>query len=410
MPELVDWVRPLDKVTVFATYASLGLGTLERAHQEGLPGWDLIVVDEAHRTSGRIGEPWAVVHDNARIPSLRRLFMTATPRLWQLGDEDVAGTPGELVASMEDDPAGPFGSRTFTLTLGNDRPRNLRALPGGVCGHHRHPAPGRPAFGTEARSDAVRGARLAALQTALLRASSEEGFRRTLVFHHAVKEAEAFAAGLPDVAAKLHANDPGLFPKTVRADWLCGDHNPGHRRRVLAEFAAGVATDGTAQPRARTLAARHRGSDRLRPRARRPAQGTGQLADGAVAVRHLFEAPDLVNGGHAEKSGRGGLQLCPGGAQVCGQPAGGTGSRYDGSEETGAANDEDGVGRLHTLGDQYGHEEDYDRDTRGGDFAYYSDIAAFMAGLPLPEASPTRWIDGAQHTRWRWRLVTARRS
>lgn len=31
--ELVDWVRPFDKVTVFATYASLGLGTLERAHQ-----------------------------------------------------------------------------------------------------------------------------------------------------------------------------------------------------------------------------------------------------------------------------------------------------------------------------------------------------------------------------------------
>ncbi|GAA3246960.1 hypothetical protein GCM10020256_74920 [Streptomyces thermocoprophilus] len=29
--ELVDWVRPFDKVTVFATYASLGLGTLERA-------------------------------------------------------------------------------------------------------------------------------------------------------------------------------------------------------------------------------------------------------------------------------------------------------------------------------------------------------------------------------------------
>ncbi|TWF73895.1 hypothetical protein FHX78_1314 [Streptomyces capillispiralis] len=48
--------------------------------------------------------------------------------------------------------------------------------------------------------------------------------------------------------------------------------------------------------------------------------------------------------------------------------------------------------------------------TRGGDFAYYSDIVAFMADLPLEEASPTRWIDGAQHTRRRWRgLVTARR-
>jgi predicted helicase len=71
-------VQPFDKVTVFATYASLGLGTLERAHKAGLPGWDLIVVDEAHRVSGRIGRPWAVVHDNTRIPALRRLYMTAT--------------------------------------------------------------------------------------------------------------------------------------------------------------------------------------------------------------------------------------------------------------------------------------------------------------------------------------------
>ncbi|UXY24861.1 helicase-related protein (plasmid) [Streptomyces cynarae] len=26
---------------------------------------------------------------------------------------------------------------------------------------------------------------------------------------------------------------------------MCGDHKPNHRRRVLAEFAAGIATDGT---------------------------------------------------------------------------------------------------------------------------------------------------------------------
>ncbi|MFE0513209.1 hypothetical protein [Streptomyces sp. NPDC058964] len=51
--------------------------------------------------------------------------------------------------------------------------------------------------GGDTGSEAVRGARLAALQTALGKASSEEGFRRTLVFHHVVKEAEAFAAGLP---------------------------------------------------------------------------------------------------------------------------------------------------------------------------------------------------------------------
>ncbi|WP_326816171.1 Helicase associated domain protein [Streptomyces sp. NBC_01762] len=245
--ELVEWTRPFDKVTVFATYASLGLGTLERAHAAGLPGWDLIVVDEAHRTSGRIGKPWAVVHDNQKIPALRRLYMTATPRLWQLGDEDQEqGAPGELVASMDDDPNGPFGSRCYTLTLS-------AAIDRGICSPYQvvcvdvtdTQLQAAQLLGAEARSEAVRGARLAALQTALVKASAEENFRRTLVFHHMVKEAEAFAAGLPDVAAQLHVADPELYPKTVWADWLCGEHKPLHRRRVLDEFAAGIAGDGT---------------------------------------------------------------------------------------------------------------------------------------------------------------------
>lgn len=246
--ELVAWVRPLAKVTVFATYASLGLGRLERAHAAGLPGWSLIVVDEAHRVSGRIGRPWAVVHDNTRIPALRRLYMTATPRLWQLDEdaETAPGAPGELVASMEDDPDGPFGSRCYTLSLSE-------AIDRGICAPYQvvclditdTQLQAARLLGVEGRSDQVRGARLAALQTALVKASAEEGFRRTLVFHHQVKEAEAFAAGLTDVADRLHAAEPGMYPRTIWASWLCGDHKPVHRRRVLDEFSRGIAADGT---------------------------------------------------------------------------------------------------------------------------------------------------------------------
>ncbi|MFD3918909.1 Helicase associated domain protein [Streptomyces sp. NPDC058595] len=253
--ELVEWTRGLEKVTVYATYASLGLGTLEHAHAAGLPAWDLIVVDEAHRTSGRIGKPWAVVHDNTRIPSLRRLYMTATPRLWQLGDENQeqeqeqeqqGGTPSELVASMDDDPNGPFGARCYTLTLSEAIDRGICAPYQVVCVDVTDTQlQAAQLLGAEGRSDQIRGARLAALQTALLKASSEENFRRTLIFHHTVKEAEAFAAGLPGVAAKLHTADPELYPGTIWANWLCGEHKPLHRRRVLGKFAAGAATDGT---------------------------------------------------------------------------------------------------------------------------------------------------------------------
>ncbi|WP_406290499.1 Helicase associated domain protein [Streptomyces sp. NBC_00209] len=243
--ELVGWVRPFDKVTVFATYASLGLGTLERAHAAGIPGWDLIVVDEAHRTSGRIGKPWAVVHDNTRIPALRRLYMTATPRLWQLDEETGRGVPAESVTSMDDDPDGPFGSRAYTLTLSEAVDRGICAPYQVVCVDITDTRlQATQLLGVEGRSAEVRGTRLAALQTALLKASSAEGFRRTLTFHHQVREAEAFAAGLPAVAAKLHAQDPELYPRAIRADWLCGEHKPLHRRRVLDEFAAGITTDG----------------------------------------------------------------------------------------------------------------------------------------------------------------------
>ncbi|MFC4497888.1 Helicase associated domain protein [Streptomyces ovatisporus] len=246
--ELVAWTSHQEKVTVFATYASLGLGTLERAHRRGLPGWDLVVVDEAHRTSGRLGKPWAVIHDNARIPAERRLYMTATPRLWQLGEEEGegAGQPGELVASMEDDPGSAFGARCYTLTLSQAVDRGIVAPYQVVCVDVTDTDfQTALLLGERATTDKVRGARLAALQAALVKASGEEGLRHTLVFHHKLKEAEAFAAGLPQVAAQLHRSDPELYPKTIWADWLSGGHRPAHRKRVLGRFSDGVAGDGT---------------------------------------------------------------------------------------------------------------------------------------------------------------------
>lgn len=49
--ELVEWTRGLDKVTVYATYASLGLGTLERAH----PGPRGLGPDNRGRNSPGLG-------------------------------------------------------------------------------------------------------------------------------------------------------------------------------------------------------------------------------------------------------------------------------------------------------------------------------------------------------------------
>ncbi|MEV5508263.1 DEAD/DEAH box helicase [Streptomyces orinoci] len=241
--ELVAWVRGLERVTVFATYAAVGLGILQRAHAQGLGVWDLMVVDEAHRTSGDAGKPWAAVHDQAKIPAARRLYMTATARVWEAAGSSRDEEP-RLIASM--DPDSPlFGPVAFKLTLSEAVSRGLVAPYQVVCvditdpelhDAHQVAGPG---------SDTARGARLAALQAGVLTAAAQEGLRKVLTFHSKVSEAEAMAAGVVGAAERLWEDDPRRFPAPERvwADWLCGDHAPGHRRAVLAEFASDVIED-----------------------------------------------------------------------------------------------------------------------------------------------------------------------
>ncbi|WP_438829298.1 Helicase associated domain protein [Streptomyces adonidis] len=232
--ELVAWTAGPETVTVFATYASVGMGTLQRAHAAGLPVWDLMVVDEAHRVSGDGLKPWAAVHDQAQVPAVRRLYMTATARVWE-----AEGDQPRMVASMDED-SPVFGPVAYKLKLSEAIRMGLVAPYQVLCLDIRDPEL-YAALTTEATgSDAVRGARLAAVQTGLMRAAAEERFRRVLSFHSRVGEAEAMAAAVPVTAGWLAADDPETFPpaEQVWSEWLYGEHAPAHRRDVLDEFSS----------------------------------------------------------------------------------------------------------------------------------------------------------------------------
>ncbi|MER5399817.1 Helicase associated domain protein [Streptomyces sp. NPDC002599] len=232
--ELVAWTSAPEPITVFATYASVGQGVLQRAHEAGLPVWDLMVVDEAHRVSGDAGRPWAAVHDQRLIPAVRRLYMTATARIWE-----AEGDRPRLVASMEED-SPVFGPVAYKLRLSEAIRLGLVAPYQVLCLDIRDPDLYAVLTSENTGSAAVHGARLAAVQAGLMHAAVEERFRRVLAFHSRVGEAEAMAAGVPAVAARLAEDDPETFPPAERvwADWLYGGHPPLHRRRVLEEFAS----------------------------------------------------------------------------------------------------------------------------------------------------------------------------
>ncbi|MDX2548790.1 Helicase associated domain protein [Streptomyces sp. WI04-05B] len=230
-------------VTVFATYASLGVlsEACEGVYGQQLSPMDLTVVDEAHRTSGSMGKAWAAVHDQGVIPSARRLYLTATPRIWEerLNREVAEGVrdrlPREMAASMDDETV--FGPVLYKLSLASAVSRGLLARYQIIVLELQDPVvtPER-LMGEERRSEEVRGQRLGALQAALLHTMAQHDLSTCITFHHRTIEAQAYAEGLERVAAKLHADQPERYPAQIWADWLCGEHVPERRRGVLGKF------------------------------------------------------------------------------------------------------------------------------------------------------------------------------
>ncbi|MEU8489334.1 Helicase associated domain protein [Streptomyces sp. NPDC048641] len=230
-------------VTIYATYASLGVlvEAFEGAYGQKLDPVDLACVDEAHRTSGSMGKAWADIHDQTKIPAHRRLYLTATPRIWEerLNREVAEGVrdplPREMAASMDDEKV--FGPVLYKLSLASAVSRKLLARYQIIVLELQDPVvtPDR-LMGEERHTEEVRGQRLGALQAALLHTMEQHNLQTCITFHHRTIEAAAYAEGLERVAKRLHADQPEKYPAEIWADWLCGEHVPERRREVLGKF------------------------------------------------------------------------------------------------------------------------------------------------------------------------------
>ncbi|MFF3585016.1 DEAD/DEAH box helicase [Streptomyces mirabilis] len=275
-------------VVVFATYASLvdredidapmgqrkvrgpleaALAGGERLYGQSMDGFDLAVLDEAHGLAGDTARPWAAIHDNTRIPANFRLYLTATPRILA-SPRPQKGTDGQEleIASMTSAPDGTYGEWIYELGLSEAIERNILAGFEIDVLEIRDPS---PVLGPS--EEALRGRRLALLQTALLEHAARHNLRTVMTFHQRVEEAAAFAEKMPQTAAELYvteASDEALAdadalpkssidaefyeleagrhvpPNRVWSAWLCGDHLVAERREVLRQFAGGIDAAG----------------------------------------------------------------------------------------------------------------------------------------------------------------------
>ena len=115
-------------LVVFSTYQSIErISAAQSAIGEELT-FDVIICDEAHRTTGVTlkGEEESAfvrVHDNNFIRGRKRIYMTATPRLYKESDQKKARENEAYLCSMDD--AELYGDEFYRLGFGEAVDKNL---------------------------------------------------------------------------------------------------------------------------------------------------------------------------------------------------------------------------------------------------------------------------------------------
>ena len=114
--------NPDGAVVVFSTYQSIDV--IHQAQELGLPEFDLIVCDEAHRTTGNAlpgvstteASAFMKVHYNENILAKKRLYMTATPRIYGETAKRKGAEEDYTIASMDDEAI--YGATAYQIKFG----------------------------------------------------------------------------------------------------------------------------------------------------------------------------------------------------------------------------------------------------------------------------------------------------
>lgn len=106
---------------IFSTYQSAL--RIKEAQEAGLGGIDLIICDEAHRTVGAMyssnerddKNAFTLCHSDTNIKAKKRLYMTATPKVYSESSKAKAKESDNVIYSMDDEEI--FGEEIYTLNF-----------------------------------------------------------------------------------------------------------------------------------------------------------------------------------------------------------------------------------------------------------------------------------------------------
>jgi|GEM_PF-383513 len=197
--EVASFLRHRGPSVVFSTYQSSSV-IAEAFKEPGLPAFDIAIADEAHRCAGLSSSEFATILDPKAIKARRRLFMTATPRIYSEAVRDKANELECELSSM-DDPVK-FGPVFHELKFSKAIKENLLcdyqvAIIGVDDSAYRDYAERGTILTTDGKK--IMDARTLAGHIALAKAIRKYGLRRVISFHSRISRAKEFSEIFPSV-------------------------------------------------------------------------------------------------------------------------------------------------------------------------------------------------------------------
>ena len=242
--EIKRFLLEQEEGIIFSTYQSSPL-VAEAQESSEVPAFDIAFADEAHRCAGKVSAAFGCVLDGQKIRAVKRLFMTATPRVLSNRIKSRAENEDIEFASMDDE--GQFGKVLHRLNFSEAIQRDLLTdyQVVVVCvddpevqAHISNRSLSTTDTGVETDYETL------ANHISLAKSIDDYNLKRVITFHGRVKGARKFSEDHAKVVNWLqNSSRPG---KTITTDYVSGDmssferNNKIRRLRNLAKGEIGI--------------------------------------------------------------------------------------------------------------------------------------------------------------------------
>lgn len=232
--EIEQFLLTSGNKVIFSTYQS-SPQIAKSQENPSISAFDIVFADEAHRCAGKVSYDFACVLNEAKIRARKRLFMTATPRVFSTAVKTAAEDRGVDIACMDNEQV--FGRvlhrLNFSAAIARELLTDYKVIIVGVDDPMIKAWIDKREF-VKTDSGIEADAQSLAAHIGLMKVIRDYDLKRVISFHGRIKRAKDFANEYLNVLNWVDAKHKSAG--VMVADYVSGNMNAGERSRKINQL------------------------------------------------------------------------------------------------------------------------------------------------------------------------------